>query len=223
MPVRRYQLVAFDLDGTLIDSSRDIAAALDHALTALGYPPHSQGNLALEISGGVRRLLCDLGVAANDVDEAIRLYRAFYSRNPIEHTQLYPGVRDSLRALSPVPMAVATNKAGDLARRILAELQIAHHFIAVVGTGDVDHAKPDPCMLRWVYEHAGIAAESMLYVGDSPVDAAAASAAGVDFCFVAPAAGDPDCAPDIRARHRVHDLRDVVPLVTGTLVAPASG
>ncbi len=209
----RYRLVVFDLDGTLIDSTGDIAAALDHALTTLGYSPYTKENLTLEISGGLRSLLCSLGVDAKDLAPAMGLYRSFYGQNPIGRTQLYPGAREALDALDSIPLAVATNKAGDLARRILAELELAHHFVAIVGADDVGRAKPDPYMLHSVCERAGVAAEQVLYVGDSPVDAATASAAGVDFCLVAYDGGESGSSARVLARYRVNDLRDIVPLV----------
>src|SRR5262245_27954937 len=155
----RYELVVFDLDGTLVDSSGDIQAALNHALNGRGITPPAGTDIALEISAGLESFLIRIGVPKKDLEAVAGADRSFYKRNLVAHTHLYPGVASSLAALAPVVRAVATNKAGDLARRVLTALDVSHHFAMVVGFDDVNRAKPDPLLIQHVCERRGIAAE----------------------------------------------------------------
>jgi len=123
-------------------------------------------------------------------------YRARYLEWPTRRTTLYLGVKPTLEQL-PGEKAVATNKPGKLARRILEELGIAQHFIAVLGEDDVGRTKPDPLIVDLLRGKAGAARSRTLYVGDSLVDADTAAAAGVDLALVTYGYADPE---KLRAR-----------------------
>lgn len=175
-----YQLVIFDLDGTLIDSVGDIADALNHVLATA----HSDGEVARLIGGGVRELLRRAG-APGDLDELAGRFRAAYAERPVVHTRLYLGVIDTLERLSArgLTLAIATNKPGALARAIVERLGIAPHFIATLGEDDVGARKPDPLIVDLLRGRAGATRAATLYVGDSLIDAATAEAARVDLAL----------------------------------------
>jgi phosphoglycolate phosphatase len=177
----RYDLLIFDLDGTLIDSVGDIADSLNEVLARHGLPTHDDAAVARMVGSGVRELVRRALPANHPLDEIVGEYRAHYSARPIGRTVLYPGVKETLAAL-PMRKAVATNKPGALARRILDELGVVRQFVAVLGEDDVGRTKPDPLIVERL--RGETPRERTLYVGDSPVDAATARNAGVPLALV---------------------------------------
>jgi phosphoglycolate phosphatase len=180
------RLVVFDLDGTLVDSSRDIAASLNAALgrVAPGTPaiPLEQ---VLDFVGEGARLLIERALAHAGLtlpaDEVLALYLDCYRERLLDETRLYPGVGDALDTLAAagVTLAVLTNKPGDMSRTILAGLGVAGHFARVLGAGDVAARKPDPAGLRLLLGELVVAPEQAWMVGDSATDVLAARAAGI--------------------------------------------
>jgi phosphoglycolate phosphatase len=180
-----YDLFIFDLDGTLIDSVGDIADSLNETLAEYGLPPYDDGRVAGFIGSGVKELIRRALPARmhGELDEVVAKYRARYLKWPTRRTTLYLGVKPTLEAL-PGEKAVATNKPGALARRIVDELGIAGLFSAVLGEDDVGRTKPDPLIVDLLRGKSGAAKRRTLYVGDSLVDADTADAAGVDLALV---------------------------------------
>jgi len=173
-----YDLVIFDLDGTLIDSVGDIADALNRTLGA----SFRDAEVAGWVGSGVRALLERAGVRA-DLDETARKFREAYAVEPVRHTRPYLRVKETLRALQ-CDKAVATNKPGALSRTIVERLDLAGEFALVLGEDDVGRRKPDPLIVDIIRGKLGATRARTLYVGDSLVDAATADAAGVDLCLV---------------------------------------
>ncbi|MBA1201724.1 phosphoglycolate phosphatase [Pseudomonas capeferrum] len=182
------RLVMFDLDGTLIDSVPDLAAAVDHMLFELGRPPagleavrHWVGNGAPVL---VRRALAD-GLEHASVDEALaerglELFMAAYARSH-DLTVLYPGVPDTLKWLHKqgVEMALITNKPERFVGPLLDQMKIGRYFRWIIGGDTLPQKKPDPSALLLVMKMAGVSPEQSLFVGDSRSDVLASRAAGV--------------------------------------------
>jgi phosphoglycolate phosphatase len=183
-----YDLIVFDLDGTLIDSVGDIADALNRALGELGLPAHPDEAVARMIGNGVVELVRrGLGPEHERfLDEAVGRYRAAYTQQPLGRTGLYLGVKETLLTLTEaeLDLAVATNKPGDVSREILKRLGVADCFMAILGEDDVGRKKPDPLIVDILRGKAGASRARTLYVGDSLTDAATARAAGVDLALV---------------------------------------
>ncbi len=186
------RLVVFDLDGTLIDSSRDIAAALDAALQRLrpGTAPIPLERV-LDFVGEGARLLIERSLAhaalALPVDEVLAVYLECYRERLLDTTRLYPGMADALAALGPPgpALGVLTNKAGDMSRTILRGLGVADRFARILGAGDVPARKPDPAGLLGLLDELGIPAAEAWIVGDSATDVHTGRAAGVRVAGVA--------------------------------------
>lgn len=204
-----YDLVIFDLDGTLIDSIADIADALG---TTLGREL-SDADVARWVGSGVHELLRRAG-AEGDLDDIARRYRAQYAREPVRHTRPYLRVKESLRALT-VDKAVATNKPGGLARTIVDKLGLAPEFAIVLGEDDVGRKKPDPLIVDVIRGKLGRERARTLYVGDSLVDAATADAAGVDLCLVTYGYEDQARIAAAPAKFHIDRFEDVVAIVNG--------
>jgi len=177
--------VVFDLDGTLIDSIGDIADALNATLATRGLPDLPEDHIKQMVGAGVpelvRRGLSAHGVGADDVAPFVRELVERYSAQPAARTRLYEGAEDLLASLSRngVRLGICTNKPQGITELVLAELGIAGHFSAVVGTTPDLPRKPDPAMLRAALDRLNTVATQAMMVGDSGSDVGAARALGV--------------------------------------------
>ncbi|HTT72105.1 MAG TPA: HAD-IA family hydrolase [Anaeromyxobacteraceae bacterium] len=177
------RLAVFDLDGTLVDSRLDLCLAVNHALEKLHLAARSLEEVTGFIGEGARRLL-ERAVAPHLelTERAIALWREHYEVHLLDHTVLYPGLDELVRA-APYPLAVITNKPGQMARRILSGLGVAERFVEVVGADEAPR-KPSPEGMRALLARQGVAAEEAVLVGDSLVDLATARAVPVRFLAV---------------------------------------
>ena len=181
-----FDIVAFDLDGTLLETHRDLGTAVNHALALGGFmtvPVDSAKDL---IGGGAKVMLRQAIDAQGGMveDEFHRLYKkmlAYYGENYAVHTRPYPHALETLDALaaSGVRIGIVTNKFESFARGILGELGLADRFDCVIG-GDTlgkGKAKPAPDPIWHARECCG--GGRIVFVGDSSYDVKAARAAGV--------------------------------------------
>jgi phosphoglycolate phosphatase len=182
---RKVELVIFDLDGTLVDSRDDIAAALNVALAEIGCAPRRIEEITPRIGEPLdaifRRWIP--GDPPHLVDDAVAAFRRFYFDNCARRSALYPGVRDCLERLAPIPLAVATTKSTRQAVRVCEQLDLARHFAVVQGSDDIPH-KPDPAVVRAVLARLRISPDAAWMVGDTPMDVQAGRAAGCATCAV---------------------------------------
>lgn len=207
----------FDLDGTLIDSAHDIAAAVNEYLASQGWPEQDPAFVEGFIGNGPRRLLLDMFVATGlphddaTVDEAVKAYIANYERAPARHTRFFPHVREDLEALRGVGfrLGLCTNKPHALTLKILRLLQIDHLFEAVVGADAAPACKPDPAHLLAVADLMELEPGSWAYVGDTAVDQATAKGAGVSFHAVPWGGGS---LLQVEDRFRLQRLADLLEL-----------
>lgn len=182
------RLVMFDLDGTLLDSVPDLAAAVDKMLLALGRQPagleavrHWVGNGARVL---VRRALAGdiehAGVSEEDTERALELFMEAYADSH-ELTVVYPGVVETLKWLKKhdVELALITNKPERFVGPLLDEMKLGKFFRWIIGGDTLPQQKPDPAALLFVMKMAGVSADEAFFVGDSRNDILAAKAAGV--------------------------------------------
>jgi 2-phosphoglycolate phosphatase len=181
--------VIFDLDGTLVDSKRDIAVSVNHMLAVLGLPGLPLGVIESLVGSGAEKLVRkSMGEAASgmDIGGAIRIFREHYVEHCLDTTRDFPVIRDSLEVLSSngIGMSVLTNKPSDICRRILDGLGLSVFFDPVLGSEDVPALKPDPAASRLLSGRTGVDPEEMLMVGDSPMDAGFARNSGMKCALV---------------------------------------
>jgi phosphoglycolate phosphatase len=179
-------VLVFDLDGTLVDSVADIAAAVNALLQGEGVVPLSDAAVRGYVGNGVPvlvgRVMQATGLGADPARHAALTARflAIYQARATGHSQPYPGVEKALAALAAHhPLAICTNKPLAPARAVLAALGLERFFPVVIAGDSLPVTKPDPALL-----HAAIAAHgggAALFVGDSEVDAETARAAEVPF------------------------------------------
>jgi phosphoglycolate phosphatase len=181
-----FDIVAFDLDGTLLDSFRDLGAAVNHALELGGFEPVPVESSKDLIGGGAKVMLARAverqgGMPEEEFRPLYKRMLTYYAANNAVHTRPYPGAEECLDALAArgVRMAVVTNKFEDFARGILAALGLADRFETIIG-GDTmgkGRAKPEPDSLIEARLRCG--GGSFAFVGDSTYDVMAARAARV--------------------------------------------
>lgn len=180
----RIRLVVFDLDGTLVDSSEDLTAAVNAAIAAVapGTLPLPASRVRCLIGSGARNLVSRSLAEARiprPVEEILPLFLESYGRCLLERTRLYPGVEEALEHLKDRTLAVLSNKPGDMSRAILEGLGVAARFARIYGGGDVPGKKPDPAGLRLLLDETVVGPAEAVIVGDSAIDVRTGRAAGV--------------------------------------------
>lgn len=181
-----FAVIGFDLDGTLLDTSPDLTAAVNHALDAGGRPLLTAAEVKPMIGGGAKKML-EHGLAATGGctdEEMARLYRVlldYYENNLSNGTTPFPGTIDALDSLNAmgVGLAICTNKFERFAEKLLRELGLRDRFAAVIG-GDTmgkGNAKPSPAPILEMIARSG--GGRTAFVGDSIYDVVAARNAGI--------------------------------------------
>jgi len=177
------ELIIFDLDGTLIDSSGDIAWAANSTLKELGYGQLTTDTIRENIGWGVKSLLEKLMPAAppEKIDEAREIFLGHYGGHLLVETRLYHGTEDVLEYFKKKgkKMAVVTNKPLFLSEKILKGFSLSGFFIMVLGGDSVLNKKPHPLPLLMVMEKSGVSADKTVFVGDSAIDCETGKRAGV--------------------------------------------
>lgn len=187
----------FDLDGTLVDSAVDIAAALSRLRVARGGAAIVPDTVRPLVSGGVEHLVRRvLHTPGGDLADDVAAFRAMLAVLPPRPDSVYPGALSALTELAEGgwPMAVVTNKPERLARLLLDQLDLSRFFAAVVGGDTLPVRKPDRAPLDRALALVGNGHDGALMIGDSAVDAAAARAAGLRFVLFEGGYGAQDCA-----------------------------
>ena len=189
-------VVAFDMDGTLIDSAADIGAAVNRMRVSFGLKPLPRGSVVRMVGNGARVLVARALADAPgiDRDEAFRRYRHEYDTHLIDETRLYPGVPEGLEALKSAGfrLAVFTNKPYASTRFILKGLGIDALFPAVVGADSGFPLKPAPEALYHILNETGADAAGSWMVGDNWTDIDSGHAAGCRTAYCAWGYGAPD-------------------------------
>lgn len=181
-----FDIIGFDLDGTLVDTSGDLTAAVNHVLAGLGRPPVSAEMVKQHIGGGAKLMLqqgleATGGIPDNDFKPLYRQMLGYYEANVSVHSRPFDGalaVLDELDAMG-VRYAVVTNKFESLAVKLLTDLNLAHRMGCILGADTLgkENAKPSGAPIFEMIKRCG--GGRAAYVGDSIYDVMAAKNAGV--------------------------------------------
>ena len=170
------QLIIYDLDGTLIDSRRDIADAVNGTLQEIGFKELPADRISAFVGNGVKNLmqyaLREAGPpdALLPLERSIKLFRARYGKHLLEHTRLYPSVPKVLECFRNRKQAVITNKPEDFSLTILKGLGVESYFFQVVGGDRGFPKKPAPEGVLEILRQGGVAPSEAVLVGDSAMD-----------------------------------------------------
>lgn len=180
-------MLIFDLDGTLIDSRRDLTTGVNLMRKYYSLPPLDVDTVTSYVGNGARKLV-ERAIPSDssiDIDEAIGLFKKHYTANMVNETSCYPAVEETLEKLARDgwKMAIITNKPGAMAEDVLKELGIARYFTHIIGGDSKLPLKPDPASLLYVIEQNNAAIADTWMIGDNYTDLAAGRNAGVRRCY----------------------------------------
>jgi phosphoglycolate phosphatase len=213
------RLVVFDFDGTLADTWRDIAAALNQTLERAGLDPVEGPDVRFWIGDGALKLLERAVPEAYRTDqkleELFEIFRECYDRCCLDTTEAYGGIGECLDALEGATLAVASNKPARFLDRILNGLGLKGRFQVVLGGDTLDVRKPDPAIVQYLIERMDGEPTEVWFIGDSAIDVQTGREAG---------ARTIGCAWGMRGREEllaarcdflVEDPREIPPIVLG--------
>ena len=179
------KLILWDLDGTLIDTLEDLAAAVNHALTLRGLPLHTIDEYRRMVGHGVRNLVQQALPAGVDdvyVDECLKDFKEYYSAHIDVKTRPYPGISDLITDLDKrgVKMAIVSNKFQEGTEYLIKEFFPEIDFVAIMGNRAGFPLKPSPEIVEHVLRMSDIPKVDAILVGDSPTDMKTAANGGID-------------------------------------------
>ncbi len=188
----KYDIVIFDLDGTLLNTIGDLAASVDYVMRSRNLPEHTDAEYRQMVGGGIKRLVeraLPAQLAANEayVEECVAQFRRYYVDNIDRHTVPYEGMHDLLHRLrrEGVQVAVASNKFQHGTDRLVAKFFGDVDFVAIEGNREGAPLKPDPLIVNNILQKAGVEHAKTVMIGDSGIDIRTAAAAGIDAIGVA--------------------------------------
>lgn len=187
--MKKYRLLLFDFDGTLVDTVEDIAYYANQALVKAGYSRHSVAEVKEAIGLGVHELFHGLepklGLDTQNLEQIVLSFKSQYYMAPVRETKPYPHVLEMLSGkLANTPKAIVTNKPQDITEQILKELGMADHFEHLIGMHAGYPPKPNPAAMEFVIDKMGLSKSAAVYLGDSLVDSVTCQNAAVDFVWM---------------------------------------
>src|SRR5712692_5188576 len=160
--------VVFDLDGTLINSKKDLILSVNATLRELERGELAEDAIAGYIGAGAPLLVARAlggGASEKEIQRGLEFFLGYYETHKMDNTRAYPGVAETLEALRTYPMAVLTNKPFRISRRILNELGLESYFRAIYGGNSFMTKKPDPLGVNTILLEFGIAPHEALVIG----------------------------------------------------------
>jgi len=180
-------LLIFDLDGTLIDSRKDIANSVNWTLREMGLEELPHDHIYQYVGHGVRALIqgaVDEAHGVDGYDKAMKIFDEYYQAHLLDYTQLYPGLLDVLEKNSDKALAVITNKPQRYTDPIMMGLNLTDYFDVILGREACIEMKPHPEPIFKVLSSVSVAPEKAMIIGDTEVDVEAGRRAGIKTCGV---------------------------------------
>jgi phosphoglycolate phosphatase len=180
------ELLVFDLDGTLIDSKKDIAEAVNWALIQIGRRPLSEELIETYVGTGVQPLiqktLADEG--PDVVSQVIENFKSYYAAHLDVFTRPFPQIIDVLEFYSDTPKVILTNKTNEFVGPLLKSLNLSKYFKKFYGRNSFPTQKPDPGPLQSISNEFGVKPKKIIMIGDTDADILAGKGAGTRTCAV---------------------------------------
>lgn len=217
---QRFELLIFDLDGTLIDTKDDIVYAVNEALTRLGAPRASADEITRYIGIGVvfliREIFQSRGVA--DLDAALQLFREIFSENFHRQSKVYAGMVDCLTALADYRKVVLTNKSQVFTFPTLSHFRLNPYFVDWFSRESFAEAKPSPVPVREICGRYGADPKRTLVIGDTDNDLLSGQGAGAETCAVGWGYGNREMLKSLTPTYWAEDPADLLRIILTSLL-----
>ncbi len=186
MEIVNVEAIFFDVDGTLVDSRKDIAIAMNFALRGLGLVEKPEEVIVSYIGTGVRDLIKkSIGNGDEDlIDKGVKLYSDHYMAHAIDHAGIYPGVVRTLEHFSLKRKFILTNRYSGFADATLKGLGLRGYFEDIIGGDDESCLKPSACVMDRALPRFGLDRTRSMIVGDMAIDIMTGKNSGIRTCFV---------------------------------------
>ncbi|MDD5348185.1 MAG: HAD family hydrolase [Candidatus Omnitrophica bacterium] len=183
--MKKFKLVIFDLDGTLVNAYAAIAGSFNFTMRKIGRPLQRPAVIRAAVGWGDRNLLRPF-VKPQNLDRALAIYRRHHAASLVRYSRLYAGAKRLLTWLKKngYKLAVASNRPTRFSRILMRHLGIAGYFDYCLCADKLDKGKPHPLMLRRIMQRLAVLPEETLYVGDMVIDARAGRRARVKTAIV---------------------------------------
>jgi len=221
----KYDLIIFDLDGTLIDSRLDLANSVNYTRLQLGLSALENDLIYSYVGDGASMLIRRaLGREPNEAEikQALEIFLQHYKRHLLDNTVLYPGVREALDRLDSLTLTVLTNKPVDPSNEILKGLGVQNKFAVVYGGNSFEQKKPDPVGIHRILQDTGISRERALMVGDSWIDIQTGRNAEIVTCGVTYGLAS-DTLQEAQPDFLIGDMRELLRIVYPLNTPSSSG
>ena len=191
MNLKKFELIIFDLDGTLVDSAKDIMIANNKTLEKFGYKPISFKNVKQIIGQGIRVNIIkslkmqNVKINKKKENEMYDFFFSFYKKNLYVESKIYRGLNSFLKNLKKqgYKLAVCSNKLEVLTKIVLKKTKLLKYFDFVAGGDTFAHRKPHPSVLNNVIKNFKINKNNVLFIGDSEHDYYSALNSNIKFCL----------------------------------------
>jgi phosphoglycolate phosphatase len=217
--MKNCKLVVFDLDGTLIDSKKDLVVSVNATRQHYSLDDLDSHTVESYVGNGAAVLIekaMGAGFTDEDLSSALDYFIHYYREHSLVYTDLYPEARNVIQAIADagITQAVLTNKPVRISKEILAGLGLGDAFLQVYGGNSFETKKPDPEGLLRLMEEAGTSPSETLMVGDSTVDIQTARNAGCRSCG-ATFGFQPESLADPAPEFLIANLGELLPIVLG--------
>jgi phosphoglycolate phosphatase len=203
----------FDLDGTLVDSRRDLAVSVRYLQKRYGARLSSEKEVAAFVGDGVAKLVQRAlpDTPRSGLDIAVETFKKFYREHCLDHTRVYPGVREALRHFRHKKIAVVTNKPVRVSGHMLDELGLTSFIAVLIGGDSLPNKKPHPEPVLTALRTLGVRdAKRAVVVGDGPNDVLSGRAAGTRTCGLKSNIGDHQKLTKSRPDFMIKNLKELM-------------
>lgn len=210
-----FDTIFFDIDGTLVDATADIAAAMNYALEVLGYPKKPKEVIDTYIGTGVKDLISK-SLGSNDaalIERGVEIYGKRYEEHPADRAIVYPGVRETLEALKSKRKFILTNRYARYADVLLKSLDLRRYFEEIFGGDDDECVKPNICLFERIASRIDFDKARAIIVGDMGIDIMAGKNAGIKTCWISHGLGQAEEARKLRPDYMIDDIRELKRIV----------